>query len=141
MGRYSITIGERTFASKTRALEYYKAMLSSYPAGEKLSEVDRRSIIDLAYKDFSGEEVQAFEAETGHHVRGVMVDYHPEFPSTKCFFLIDQADLRQPFSYRLAITGALSDDKVFHAPAATSSRSGSASSRWSSFETNRCAAH
>lgn len=113
MSRYSITVGARIFASKTRALECYKAILNAYPAGEELNAPDRKSVIELAYNEFTSEGVRELEAETGHSVKGVMVDYHPEFPSTKCFFLLDQADMRVPFSYRLAITGALSHDQVF----------------------------
>lgn len=44
---------------------------------------------------------------------GVVVDNHPEFPDTRCFFLIHPSGEWIPFSYRLSISGALSADKVF----------------------------
>ncbi len=113
MARHPLTVGARRFASKSEALGFYKAILNAYPAGGRLNTADHASVVDLAYMDFTPEEVAAYEAETGDCIRSVVVDFHPEFPRTKCFFLVDASDATQPFSYRLAINGALSDGQVF----------------------------
>lgn len=115
MSRYSITIGSKTFDSKSKALAFYKDILGSYKVGEYLSEADCKCISDLVYMD-SGldyEDIEAYEEETGDYIKSVMVDNHPEFRSTKCFFLMGGTPEKQLFSYLLAINGAISDNQRF----------------------------
>jgi len=115
MSRYSITIGDKTFSSKSKAQSFYKGILNSYEVGEELSEEDCKNISDLVYMDcgLDNEEISAYEEETGDYIKSVMVDYHPEFRSTKCFFLMGGIDEKQLFSYLLAINGAISDNQRF----------------------------
>lgn len=142
MSKYSISIGDKTFGSKSKALAFYKNILNSYRVGETLSEEDYTNIIDLVYADFIKEEITAYETEydaeydgekmnvkclvqqireqiqdygyeTGEHISSAKVDYHPEFSSVKCFFLMDGSNSIQIFSYLLAINGAISDNQRF----------------------------
>ena len=142
MSRYSITIGDKTFVSKSKALAFYKDILNSYEVGKELNEEDFKNIFDLVHMDFINEEITAYKEEyddddkmdiitivqqirdmindygweTGDYIRSVMVDFHPEFRSTKCFFLIgvmDGIEEKQLFSYILAINGVLSDKQLF----------------------------
>lgn len=142
MSRYSITIGDKIFASKSKALAFYKGILNSYEVGKELNEDDFESIFDLVYMDFIKEEIKSYETEydadydgekkditdivqqirehiqdygyeTGDHIKSVMVDNHPEFRNTKCFFLMGGSEEKQMFSYLLAINGTITDDQRF----------------------------
>lgn len=113
MSRYSITIGDKTFDSKSKALVFYKDILNSYEVGDCLSEDDCKNISNLVYMGLDSEEVKAYEEETGDYVKSVMIDNHPEFRNTKCFFLMGGIEEKQLFSYLLAINGATSDDQRF----------------------------
>ena len=111
MSRFSIRIGSQEFASKTQALLFYKMILNSYQAGEELNEQDYQSIKNLVYRDFESEEIEAYEKETGDYVKSVIVDFHPDFKNTKCFFLLGGHEEKEIFSYRLAINGDLSNEE------------------------------
>ncbi len=137
MGRYSIRVGEQEYASKASALEFYKRILDSYQVGDELSAQDARSVIELAlrgvkpsinqpsctqdarsvielaFREWSAEDIEAYKIETGGRCMSVVVDYHPQFKSTKCFFLVEDSGDMRAFSYRLAVTGGLSADQVF----------------------------
>ncbi len=142
ISRYSISIADKTFDSKSKALAFYKDILNSYEAGDKLSQKDYKNIVDLFYRDYIKEEIEAYETEydadydgekmnliaivqqvrgqvedygyeNGDVIKSVMIDYHPEFRSQKCFFLIRGIDEKQLFSYLLAINGPLSDNRRF----------------------------
>jgi len=115
MGRYSITIGDKNFDSKSKALAFYKDILNSYEVGEELSGEDFKNIYDLVYMNcgLDKEEIKAYETDTGDYIKSVMVDYHPYFKGIKCFFLMGGIDEKQLFSYLLAINGALSDNQHF----------------------------
>ena len=115
MNRYSIVIGSKTFDSKSNALTFYKGILTRYKIGEYLSEEDCKCISDLVYMNsgLDDEEIKAYEEETGDCIKSVMVDNHPEFKNTKCFFLLGGDPEKQLFSYRLAINGAISDSERF----------------------------
>jgi hypothetical protein len=113
MSGLSITIGDKTFDSKSKALVFYKDILNSYEVGDCLSEDDCKNISNLVYMGLSSEEVKAYEEETGDYIKSVVIDTHPEFRNTKCFFLIGGTEEKQLFSCLLAINGAVSDDKRF----------------------------
>ena len=117
MSRYSISIsisiGDRSFDSKSKALAFYKDILNSYKVGEELSEDDYKKVVDLVYMGYGKDEIKAYETDTGDYIKSVIVDYHPDFRSTKCFFLIGGIEAKQLFSYILAINGTLSDSQLF----------------------------
>jgi hypothetical protein len=113
MGRHPINIGERVFASKTAALEHFKQILDFYQPGDQLSPEHSRCVIGLAFREWGAEDLIALDTDLGGPFDSAMVDYHPEFPGTKCFFLLDPSGESHPFSYRLSITGGLSADKLF----------------------------
>lgn len=142
MSRYSISIGDKAFGSKSKALAFYKDMLNRYEVGRELNREDFKSIFDLVYMDFIKEEIKAYETEynadyggekkditdivqqirehiqdygyeTGDHIKSVIVDIHPEFRNTKCFFLMGGNGEKQLFSYLLAINGTITDDQRF----------------------------
>ena len=113
MSRFAIIIGNKEFTSKTQALAFYKTILNAYKVGEELNAQDWESIKNLVYRDFESEEIEAYEKETGDYLKSVMVDFHPDFKSTQCFFLLGGIQEKQIFSYRLAINGDLSNEKLF----------------------------
>jgi hypothetical protein len=142
MSSYSITIGDKTFASKSKALAFYKNILNSYEVGKELNGEDSKNVFDLVYMDIIGEEIKAYETEydaeydgvkkniiaivqqareriqdygyeTGDYIKSVMVDNHPEFRNTKCFFLMGGSEEKQLFSYLLAINGTITDNQRF----------------------------
>lgn len=80
MSRNSITIGDKTFNSKSKALAFYRDILNSY--------------------------------ETGDYIKSVMVDFNPDFRSTKCFYIIG-SEGKQLYSYMLPINGVLSKNQLF----------------------------
>jgi hypothetical protein len=113
MSRYSISIGDKSFDSKSKALAFYKDILNSYKVGEELREDDYKKIVDLVYTGYDKDEIKAYEIDTGDYIKSVIVDYHPDFRSTKCFFLMGGIEAKQLFSYLLAINGTLSDSQLF----------------------------
>ena len=141
MSKNSITIGEKTFDSKSKALTFYKDILNTYEVGKELNEEDFQSVFDLVHMDFIAEEIKAYESEynaeydgdkmnviaivkrtrdiimdygweTGDYINSIMIDFHPDFRSTKCFYIIG-SEGRQLFSYILKINGALSNNQQF----------------------------
>jgi len=141
MIRNSITIGDKTFDSKSKALAFYKDILNSYQIGKNLNKEDFQSVFDLVHMDFIAERIKEYEAEynaeydgdkinlihivqqirdiikdygweTGDYIKSVMVDFHPDFRSTKCFYIIG-GEGKQLFSYILTIKGALSNNQLF----------------------------
>jgi hypothetical protein len=113
MSRYSISIGDKSFDSKSKALAFYKDILNSYKVGEELREDDYKKIVDLVYTGYDKDEIKAYEIDTGDYIKSVIVDYHPDFRSTKCFFLMGGIEAKQLFSYIFAINGILSDSQIF----------------------------
>lgn len=113
MGRHPISVGVNIFPSKSKALEYFRGILNSYEAGDKLGKDDFKSVHDLACRNYDSEELIEYENDEENLIKFIVVDYHPEFKSTKCFFLITRAEEEYVFSYRLAINGALSDRQRF----------------------------
>lgn len=113
MARHPITVGGREFASKTAALGYFKCILDSYAPGDQLLPEDSACVVELAFRGWSHADRTTLESELGGPVDRVMVDFHPEYPDTKCFFLSDPSGEWYPFSYRLSITGELSAEKLF----------------------------
>jgi len=51
MSRFAITIGDKTFSSKTSAIKFYKSILDRYNFGEILSDDDAKFLIALGYKE------------------------------------------------------------------------------------------
>ncbi len=51
MSRFSITVGDRIFPSKKAALAFYKQIIDRYNFGEKLSDEDAKSLIQLGFKE------------------------------------------------------------------------------------------
>lgn len=108
-----IMISNQEFPTKKAALQFYQNILASYEVGSVLNESDRKLIVNLVYRDFDPEEVECYERETGDYIKDVMVDAHPDFKKTKCFYLIESNDEKVIFSYRLAINGGLSNMQKF----------------------------
>ncbi|MDO6680661.1 DUF3223 domain-containing protein [Oceanobacter sp. 5_MG-2023] len=129
MSRFSITIGNNVFPSKTAALKFYKQIFDKYSFGESLNDEDAKHIISLAFKDTgSSDEVDEFaegvvsglgifpDELNENKILNVMVVRHPEFRTTKCFCFVGQLDgekHEQLFSYRMAISGVPSDLRYF----------------------------
>lgn len=108
-----ITIANQEFPTKKAALQFYQNILTSYEVGSVLNEPDKKFIVNLVYRDFDPEEVECYERETGDYIKDVIVDTHPDFKKTKCFYLVEPNDERVIFSYRLAINGGLSNMQKF----------------------------
>ncbi|MBE0471230.1 MAG: DUF3223 domain-containing protein [Methyloprofundus sp.] len=130
MSRFSITVGNRIFSSKKAALAFYKQIIDRYNFGEKLSDEDAISLIALGFKeDGTPEEVAELAEEMvadfhknnddeipPNKLLGVMVDRHPDFRTTKCFYFfgdIDGESRKDIFSYRMAINGLPTDMQSF----------------------------
>ena len=113
MSRYSLTIGDKIFDSKAKAIEFYKRILNSYEICEELNETDHKDISNLVYIGFSDEEIKDYEKETGDYIKSILVDRHPEFRGTKCFFLVGVDERKELFSYLQAINGGMSDAQRF----------------------------
>jgi|GEM_PF-791190 hypothetical protein len=64
MSRFAITIGDKTFSSKTSALKFYKEILNKHNFGEKLSDEDSKHLIALGFKEEGPPEEVAKLAET-----------------------------------------------------------------------------
>ena len=86
MSRFAVTIGKKEFTSKTQALTFYKTILNAYNVGEELNTQDFESLKSLVYRDFENEGIEAYEKEMGDYLKSIIVDLHPDFKSTKCFF-------------------------------------------------------
>lgn len=128
MSRFTITIGDKTFSSKTSAIKFYKEILDKYNFGEILSNEDAKILIALAIKeDGTPEEVAEFaedfvadfnedKDESFDRLRGVMVDRHLDFRTTKCFYFFgdtNEGNFKDIFSYRMAINGLPTDMQTF----------------------------
>lgn len=128
MSRFTITIGDKTFSSKTSAIKFYKEILDKYNFGEILSNEDAKILIALAIKeDGTPEEVAEFaedfvadfnedKDESFDRLRGVMVDRHLDFRNTKCFYFFgdtNEGNFKDIFSYRMAINGLPTDMQTF----------------------------
>lgn len=128
MSRFSITIGDSVFPSKKAALEFYKQIIDMYEFGQKLSDEHAKSLIALGFKEeVTPEELTEFAEETvadfqkndeiqSTKLHGIMVDRHPEFRTTKCFYFFGDVDGKAEksiFSYRMAINGLPTDMQSF----------------------------
>lgn len=129
MSRFSITIGDKTFPSKKAALAFYKEIIDKYDFGEKLTDEDAKSLINLGFKEEGTPEEVAEIAEEmvvnfyksdedvlSNKLLGVMVDRHPDFRTTKCFYFFGDVDgkyRKDIFSYRMAINGLPTDMQSF----------------------------
>lgn len=59
-----LTIGDKTFSSKTSAIKFYKEILDKYNFGETLSDEDAKYLIALGFKEEgTPEEVAEFSEE------------------------------------------------------------------------------
>ena len=74
MSRYSISIGDKTFDSKSKAIIFYKNILNAYKVGEELSREDRNNIVDLFYMDFISEEIKAYGTEYDEEYDGEKIN-------------------------------------------------------------------
>ena len=133
MSRFAITIGNKTFSSKTSAIKFYKEILDKYNFGETLSDEDATHLIALSFKEegtpeevaeYAEDCVYGFESDdeeynqwfTENRITGVVVDRHQDFRTTKCFFFLEKnegRDEKNIFSYRLAINGLPTDMQTF----------------------------
>ncbi len=128
MSRFAITIGNKTFASKSSALKFYKEILSKYDFGEIITDDDAKYLMMLNFRDegkpediykLSEEIVADFSknnSDKDWSFHGVMVDRHLEFKATKCFYFFgedEEGKFKDMFSYRLAINGQASDMQLF----------------------------
>ncbi|MBE0505839.1 MAG: DUF3223 domain-containing protein [Marinospirillum sp.] len=129
MSRFSITVGNKTFPSKKAALSFYKQIIDRYGFGENLSDEDAKSLIALGFKEEGTSEEVAEIAEEmvadfykngdeipSRKLQGVMVDRHPDFRTTKCFYFFGDVDgkrIKDIFSYRMAINGLPTDIQTF----------------------------
>lgn len=112
MARQPLTVGERTFSSKKEALDHYRGILSAYNEGSLLHEPDRSEVILLAYASIQKRGGQG-GGGMDEQILDILVNNHPVFKSTKCFWLIWEDGERSIFSYTLAIYGERSDDLCF----------------------------
>jgi len=129
MSRFAITIGDKTFSSKTSAIKFYKKILDKYNFGETLSDEDAKHLIALGFKEEGMPEEVANIAEemvanfyivdeetVSNKLYGVMVDRHQDFRTTKCFYFfgeINGKSSKDIFSYRMAISGLPTDIQTF----------------------------
>jgi len=129
MSRFAITIGDKTFSSKTSAIKFYKEILDKYNFGETLSDEDAKFLIALGFQEEGTPEEVAelaeeivgdfYENDDGEYswnLLGVMVDRHPDFRTTKCFYFFgenDEGKYKDIFSYRMAINGAPTNMQAF----------------------------
>lgn len=110
MGKaHSITIGDMIFNSKSQAIDFYKNILNSYSAEneEELNSEDFKSVLALYQKNVTETEENSLEK-----IDKIIVAYHPDYKSTKCFHFV-RGDFLYVFSYRLSIKGALTDKEQF----------------------------
>lgn len=106
MGKgHSITIGDLKFDSKSQAIEFYKKILNSYEADTELNDEDFESVLALCKKNMETEK----EPLT---IDNIIVDFHPTYHNTKCFQIVIDGYCYM-FSYRLSISGSMSDMQLF----------------------------
>jgi|APCry4251928276_1046603.scaffolds.fasta_scaffold40343_3 hypothetical protein len=133
MSRFAVTIGNKTFSSKTSALKFYKEILNKYNFGETLSDEDAIHLIALGVKEegtpeeiaeYAQDCIYGYESDdeeynkwfTENRITSVVVDRHPDFRTTKCFFFLGKTegkDEKDIFSYRMAINGLPTDIQTF----------------------------
>lgn len=126
MSKFSISIGQNLFSSKTKAIEFYKEILNKYQFGEILSSEDAQQITILAFKDdFVAEDLADYavgcltitcEDEIEWVLTSIIVDRHLDFRKVKCFYFIWSSEVnvdKDIFSYRQAINGQPSDAQKF----------------------------
>jgi len=109
MSKFTIHIGKQKFSSKTEALKHYKKILNSHEPSEILNQENFHSVRQLVYKDYDNDLINEYEKETGDYLKSIKVDYHPEFKKTKCFFLLNDKNEEEIFSYIYAINGVPND--------------------------------
>jgi len=83
--------------------------LKKKPIRNRNPHMEENSVVNNFYEN---EE----EEEDLWKICGVMVDRHPEFRTTKCFYFLgetDEGNYKDIFSYRLAINGSLTDMQTF----------------------------
>ena len=118
MKKREIKIGEREFKTKKSAIEFYRTILNKYDANMSLDDCDFTSVFDLfnynPSENNQTEEIESFAEEQDDvlYIDDIMVDLHPSYKKTKCFYIISDEE-KWLFSYLLAINGNLSDEKKF----------------------------
>ena len=126
MARNPITIGEMIFTSKTAALSHYKTMLAKYSFGSIVDDEDYSQLIDLANYVTPDKETYSLDESVGVSDRSdefddeevnivdeIVVDRHPFFRTTKCFYFVYGED-KSIFSYILSINGGYSNEQLFY---------------------------
>lgn len=134
MSRFAITIGKKTFPSKKSATKFYKDILDSYNFGEKLNNSDAEALIVLVATSedttpaetleyaqdciygYISEDEEYNEWFANNRITGVVVDRHPDFRTTKCFFFLEKTEGKNEkniFSYRAKINGYPTDIQRF----------------------------
>lgn len=118
MKKREIEIGERNFKTKKSAIEFYKTILNKYDANMSLDDSDYSAVLDLFNYNPSEnnqiEEIESLPEEQSDvlYIDDIIVDLHPVYKKTKCFYIISDEE-KWLFSYLLAINGNLSDEKKF----------------------------
>lgn len=118
MKKREIEIGERKFKTKKSAREFYRNILNKYDTGMSLDDSDFSAVFDLLNYNPS-ESIQADEIESLAeeeddvlYIEDIIVDLHPIYNKTKCFYIQFEKE-KWLFSYLLAINGNLSDEQKF----------------------------
>lgn len=104
MAKNKLLIGTKNFKTKKEALEYYKIILNFYIPMQELNDNDFEDIKNLYLYDKKLEDMQ---------IKKIIVDNHTKYKNVKCFYLIFNDDVKEIFSYRLAINGCLSKEQLF----------------------------
>lgn len=92
-----VTIGERQFSDFREAKNFFKGLMARTKNGEKLQESDEAIVKALlAYHTNASEKTK--------DIIGITVDCHPEYPTTRCFFIQKHDGEEQDFSYFKCLT-------------------------------------
>ena len=116
MKGHKLKIGEMNFNTKKSAIEFYRNILNKYEANTSISDEDYSYLVDLLnYNSDTSEEsdLKNKGSELLIEIDDIIVDYHPAYKKTKCFYAIFGEE-EWLFSYLLAINGDLSDEKKFY---------------------------
>jgi len=122
MRGHKLKIGDIIFNTKKSAIEFYRNILNKYEANTSLDDEDYSYLVDLinynsdaplAEVNENEASLSSEDAEPPMEIDDIIVDYHPVYKKTKCFYVLFGEE-EWLFSYLLAINGDLSDEKKFY---------------------------
>ena len=92
-----VTIGDRTFSNFREAKNYFKGVIAKTRNGETLREEDTGIVKALLpHHSQSGTKTK--------EMIGITVDCHPQYPTTRCFFIQKHDGEHEDFSYFKCLT-------------------------------------